>query len=295
MTTIKEESTFPLSLFNEYSGEDKKAVDMRSMLEKAHFNNTTEFLLGESIDKDVIISDFEAIHNILVGGTTGFGKTNTVHQILLSMMYHATPNDVKLGIIDLKQVDYKYYNDLPYMIENPIGDVAQSKRFLEKVYEEMERRYRIFSDFNVGRIKAFNQNAEKNGLKKLPYWVIAIDECMNLFKCDEEVKALAERIMQQGYNAGIFFIASSQTGRNPIMTGSMKKTMQMRIAKRMENKRESYYILDSPQAVKLEDKNSMWINDTGQYKCVKSTYISDEEIERICRYLKNEYKELGLN
>ena len=264
-------------------------IDVKTMIEKVKFSEPTDMIFGITPDSKIIHFPLAKQPHLLLAGATGSGKSVNVQQMLMTAMYHATPYVLKIGIIDPKEVDFQYYEDLPYMIANPITDMSKAKTFMEYAVIEMGKRQKMLKHARVRNIKDYNKWAEKNGKEILPYWVIVIDELADLIMQFKDVEEPIKRIAQKARATGIHMIIATQTPRANILTGQIKANIDTRVAMRVSGVVESGIILDDTGAERLKKYGDMLVRRGGEVERAQGAFISDEEIESIFNHLKEKY------
>ncbi|HAR5547583.1 TPA: DNA translocase FtsK [Staphylococcus aureus] len=264
-------------------------IDVKTMIEKVDFSNPTDMILGITPESKIISLPLAKAPHLLLAGETGSGKSVNIQQMLITMMVHHTPDYLRIGIIDPKEVDFQFYEDLPYMIANPIQDMAKARVFMEYATLEMSKRQKILKGAKVRNIKDYNKWAEKNGKEIIPYWVIVIDEYADLVQMFKDVEEPVKRITQKARAVGIHMIIGTQTPRANILTGQIKANVPMRVSMRVSGSIESGIILDQTGAERLRPQGDMLVKRADKLDRAQGAYISDEEITDIFNYLKDKF------
>lgn len=264
-------------------------IDVKSMIEKVKFSNPTDMILGITPESRIISLPLAKAPHLLLAGETGSGKSVNIQQMLITMMVHHTPKYLRIGIIDPKEVDFQFYEDLPYMIANPIQDMAKAKVFMEYTTLEMDKRQKMLKGAKVRNIKDYNDWAEKNNKEVIPYWVIVIDEYADLVQMFKEVEEPVKRITQKARAVGIHMVIGTQTPRANILTGQIKANVPMRVSMRVSGSIESGIILDQTGAERLRPKGDMLVKRADKLDRAQGAYISDKEITDIFNYLKDKF------
>lgn len=264
-------------------------IDVKTMIEQVNFSEPTDMIFGITPENKIIHFPLAKQPHLLLAGATGSGKSVNIQQMLMTAMYHATPDELRIGIIDPKEVDFQYYEELPYMIANPIVDMSKAKTFMEYAVIEMGKRQKMLKQARVRNIKDYNKWAENNGKETLPYWIIVIDELADLIMQYKEVEEPIKRITQKARATGIHMIIATQTPRANILTGQIKANVDTRVAMRVSGVTESGIILDDTGAERLKKYGDMLVRRGGEVERAQGSMIDDDEIERIFNYLKDKY------
>ncbi|ULG71345.1 DNA translocase FtsK [Macrococcus brunensis] len=245
--------------------------------------------LGAKINNEPMLMDIAKMPHALIAGATGSGKSVSINAILLSLLYRNNPNELKLLLIDPKMVELAPYNDLPHLIAPVITDVKAATESLKWVVEEMERRYKVFSDVHVRNITAFNQKSPYD--KRMPKIVIVIDELADLMMmAPQDVEHSIARIAQKARAAGIHMILATQRPSVNVITGLIKANVPTRIAFMVSSSIDSRTILDNGGAEKLLGNGDMLYQGNGMNKPIRiqGCYVSDEEIDAVVDYIKEQ-------
>ncbi|RFU69773.1 DNA translocase FtsK [Bacillus sp. V59.32b] len=273
-----------------------KPVFLREVLESEAFRKNTSPLavaLGLDISGQPIVTDLNKMPHGLIAGATGSGKSVCINTMLVSLLYKATPQELKLLLIDPKVVELAPYNNIPHLVSPVITDVKAATAALKWAVEEMERRYELFAHTGVRDISRFNEMAEKSGqyADKLPYIVVIIDELADLMMMSPaDVEEAISRIAQKARACGIHLIVATQRPSVDVITGLIKANIPTRIAFSVSSQVDSRTIIDSGGAEKLLGKGDMLFAENGSSKSVRlqGTYVSDGEIDQVVRHVKNE-------
>lgn len=251
--------------------------------------------LGLDISGKPIITDLRKMPHGLIAGATGSGKSVCINSILVSLLYKATPNELKLLLIDPKMVELAPYNHIPHLVSPVITDVKAATAALKWAVEEMERRYELFAHTGVRDIQRFNEIAEKNRQfnDKLPYIVIIIDELADLMMMSPaDVEEAICRIAQKARACGIHLIIATQRPSVDVITGLIKANVPTRIAFSVSSQVDSRTIIDISGAEKLLGRGDMLFLENGSSKPVRlqGTFVTDEEIDRVVHHVRQEEK-----
>lgn len=273
-----------------------KPVFLREVLESETFQTHSSPLavaLGLDISGQPIVTDLRKMPHGLIAGQTGSGKSVCINTMLVSLLYKATPQEVKLMLIDPKMVELAPYNRIPHLVSPVITDVKAATAALKWAVEEMERRYALFVHASVRDITKFNEQAEAAGqyINKLPYLLIIIDELADLMMMSPaDVEEAICRIAQKARACGIHLIVATQRPSVDVITGLIKANIPTRIAFSVSSQVDSRTIIDSGGAEKLLGRGDMLFAENGSSKTVRlqGTFVSDDEIDQVVQHVKNE-------
>ena len=229
----------------------------------------------------------------LIAGATGSGKSVCINTILVSLLYKARPEELKLLLIDPKMVELAPYNRIPHLVSPVITDVKAATAALKWAVEEMDRRYELFAHTGVREIGRFNELAEKHKryADKLPYIVIVIDELADLMMMSPaDVEEAICRIAQKARACGIHLIIATQRPSVDVITGLIKANIPTRIAFSVSSQVDSRTIIDMSGAEKLLGRGDMLFLENGSSKPVRlqGTFVSDEEIDEVVAHVRNQ-------
>ncbi len=266
------------------------SVCLREVVDCASVRNTDSKLcigLGKDISGKIITCDLAKMPHILVAGSTGSGKSVCINTIIAGILYKASPEEVKLILVDPKVVELTNYNGIPHLLTPVVTEPKKAASALHWAVQEMERRYQVFADSHVREIKSYNRQAEQ----PLPYIVIIIDELSDLMmvaKADVEDAIL--RLAQKARAAGIHLVIATQRPSVDVITGIVKANIPSRIAFAVSSQTDSRTILDLGGAEKLLGKGDMLYYPIGQNKPVRvqGAFVSDEELNRIVDFIVNQ-------
>ena len=271
----------------------KSPVGMRGVLESQAYQNNKSALpltLGKDIAGAVQVADLCKMPHLLIAGSTGSGKSVCVNSIIMGFLYNASPDDVKLILIDPKVVELAEYNGIPHLLMPVVTEPRKAAGALGSAVAEMERRYHLFAENNVRDIKSFNRMAEGDEtLEKLPYIAIIIDELADLMMvAGKEVEDYICRIAQKARAAGMHLIVATQRPSVDVITGLIKANIPSRIAFAVSSQVDSRTILDSGGAEKLLGMGDMLFLPVGAAKPVRiqGTFVKDEEISAVLDFIK---------
>lgn len=247
--------------------------------------------LGKNIDGEVIMRDISEMPHCLVAGATKSGKSVCMNTMLTSLLIKNKPDDLKLILIDPKKVEMSFYEELPHLVTPVINDPQMASLGLKWAVDEMERRYDLLSKARVRNLEDYNRKAHNKdlGLQKLPYIVIIIDELADLMMtCSSDVEDSIKRITQKARAAGIHLIVATQRPSVQVVSGNIKANIPTRIAFRVSSFTDSNTILDEAGAETLLGRGDMLIKDGDVPERVQGAYISDDEINAVCDYIREQ-------
>ncbi|MBR4077157.1 MAG: DNA translocase FtsK, partial [Oscillospiraceae bacterium] len=248
------------------------------------------FAIGEDIGGNSIVSNIAKLPHLLIAGTTGSGKSVCINCLLLSLLYKASPDEVKLIMIDPKMVELGVYNGIPHLYVPVVTDPKKAAGALQWSVVEMMKRYRLFSEAGVRDLAGYNNLCTRNGEKTMPQVVIVIDELADLMMvASKEVEESICRVAQMGRAAGMHLVIATQRPSADVITGLMKANIPSRIAFAVSSALESRIILDQQGAEKLIGMGDMLYAPIGVGKPVRiqGAFVSDEEREDVINFVKN--------
>ncbi|MDR7077757.1 S-DNA-T family DNA segregation ATPase FtsK/SpoIIIE [Neobacillus niacini] len=250
-------------------------------------------ILGLDISGKPIVTDLNKMPHGLIAGATGSGKSVCINTILVSLLFKASPDDLKLLLIDPKMVELAPYNRIPHLVSPVITDVKAATAALKWAVDEMERRYELFAHTGVRDIKKFNELAMKHKQysDKLPFIVIIIDELADLMMMSPaDVEEAISRIAQKARACGIHLIVATQRPSVDVITGLIKANIPTRIAFSVSSQVDSRTIIDISGAEKLLGRGDMLFLENGSSKPVRlqGTYVSDEEIDLVVGHVREQ-------
>lgn len=280
----------------EVPNDSSRPVFISEILTSSAFSTSSSPLtavLGLDIAGRPIVTDLRKMPHGLIAGATGSGKSVCINSILVSLLYKANPNDVKLLLIDPKMVELAPYNGIPHLVSPVITDVKAATAALKWAVDEMERRYELFAHGGVRDITRFNEVAEqeKNYSAKLPYIVIVIDELADLMMMSPaDVEEAICRIAQKARACGIHLIIATQRPSVDVITGLIKANVPTRIAFSVSSQIDSRTIIDISGAERLLGRGDMLFLENGSSKPVRlqGTFVTDGEIDAIVQHVQRE-------
>ncbi len=275
----------------------KDTVSLREMLESNEFKRSKSklsFAVGRNIAGEAVIGDIAKMPHVIIAGATGSGKSVCTNSIIMSILYKATPEEVRLLLIDPKIVEFKIYDGIPHLLVPVVTDPKKAAGALNWAVQEMLRRYQLFADNNVRDITGYNEFAEEcDYLEKLPQIVIAIDELADLMMASKDaVEDAICRLAQMARAAGMHLIIATQRPTVDIITGLIKANIPSRIALSVMSQTDSRTILDTGGADKLLGKGDMLYFPSGIPKPIRvqGCFCSTKEIESVVDFINNQHK-----
>ena len=271
-------------------------VSLREVIDSDAFGSAkskSSVALGKSIDGACVVGNIAKMPHLLIAGTTGSGKSVCMNSIIISLLYKAGPEDIKLIMVDPKMVELGIYNGIPQLLIPVVTDPKKAAGSLQWAVTEMLRRYKAMSDLGVRDLESYNSivTAEEGG-QKLPTIVVIIDELADLMMvAAKEVEDSICRIAQMGRAAGMHLIIATQRPSANVITGLMKANIPSRIAFSVASAMESRIILDTMGAEKLVGKGDMLYAPIGSGKPlrVQGCFVTDGEVEAVAEYVKEHY------
>ncbi len=270
-------------------------VYLRDLIDSSEFKNASSkltFAIGKNIGGEAVVGNIAKLPHLLVAGTTGSGKSVCLNSLILSILYKATPDEVKFIMIDPKMVEFKVYMGIPHLLVPVVTEAKKAAGALQWAVSEMMKRYAMFADAGAREIQVYNKLAAAAlDMQTLPQIVIVIDELADLMLvAAKEVEESICRIAQMGRAAGIHLVIATQSPRADIITGLMKANIPSRIAFKVSSALESRIILDAGgNADKLMGNGDMLYAPIGSSKPqrIQGTWVSDEERENIVDFIKS--------
>ncbi|WP_061575936.1 DNA translocase FtsK [Heyndrickxia coagulans] len=271
-----------------------RPVRLREIIGDPVFQNSKSPLtvaMGLDISGKPVVTDLQKMPHGLIAGATGSGKSVCINSVLVSLLYKAAPQDLKLLLIDPKMVELAPYNQIPHLVSPVITDVKMATAALKWAVEEMERRYELFAHESVRDIHRYNEMAARTRRfsEKLPYIVIVIDELADLMMTSPgDVEDAICRIAQKARACGIHLILATQRPSVDVITGLIKANIPTRIAFSVSSQVDSRTIIDMSGAEKLLGKGDMLFLENGTSKPVRlqGTFVSDREIDGVVSYVR---------
>ena len=289
----------------------RQTIRLREVFDSPAFANSSSKLtlaLGEDITGEPVVTDLAKAPHLLVAGTTGSGKSVGVNSMILSMLYKATPEDVRLIMIDPKMLELSVYQDIPHLLAPVVTDMKHAANALNWCVNEMEKRYRLMSHVGVRNLAGYNEKIaeaaargekianpfsftpnDPEPLEKLPSIVVIVDEFADLMMvAGKQIEQLIARLAQKARAAGIHLILATQRPSVDVITGLIKANIPTRIAFQVSSKIDSRTVLDQMGAENLLGQGDMLFlpPGTGYPQRVHGAFVADEEVHRVVDYLK---------
>lgn len=277
-------------------------VGVREIIESSEFISSKSPLtvsLGKDISGKCVVTDLGKMPHLLIAGSTGSGKSVCVNSFIISILYKASPDDVKLLMIDPKVVELGVYNGIPHLLVPVVTDPRKSAGALNWAVNEMLGRYKIFAEIGVRDISSYNSFVQKNEdavdkngdpRNKMAHIVIIIDELSDLMMAaPNEIEDYVCRLTQMARAAGMHLVIATQRPSVDVITGVIKANVPSRIALAVSSQIDSRTILDMGGAEKLLGRGDMLFSPLGSIKPVRvqGCYVTEEEIEKVVNYVKN--------
>lgn len=279
----------------EVPNQTRASVTLREIIASSEFQSSRSKLnvaLGKDITGHVNCTDLAKMPHLLIAGTTGSGKSVCLNCMVCSILYNASPDDVKLLMIDPKQVEFSVYNGIPHLLVPVISDVRKAAGSLAWAVGEMENRYKLFSQCGVRDIKGFNKYIiGRQEYEHMPQIVIFIDELNDLMMISpKEVEDSICRLAQKARAAGMHLVVATQRPSVDVITGIIKANIPSRLSLSVSSQVDSRTILDAVGAEKLLGNGDMLFSPIGNSKPVRiqGAYVSEEEIENIVDFIKEQ-------
>ena len=270
-------------------------VSLREVIDSNEFNASkglSTFAVGKDIGGTCIIGNIAKMPHMLIAGTTGSGKSVCMNSIIISLLYKASPEDVKLIMVDPKMVELANYNGIPHLMIPVVTDPKKAAGALQWAVTEMMRRYRTMSDAGVRDLESYNSIVTAEGGTKVPQLIVIIDELADLMMvAAKEVEDSICRIAQMGRASGVHLVIATQRPSADVITGLMKANIPSRIAFSVASAMESRIILDTQGAEKLVGKGDMLFAPIGNGKPlrVQGCFVTDAEVLAVTSYVKEHF------
>lgn len=276
----------------EVPNKSRQSVTLREVIDQPPYKNAKSKLnvaLGKDITGDFVYCDLVKMPHLLVAGTTGSGKSVCLNSMIVSILYNATPDEVKLLMIDPKAVEFTMYNGIPHLLVPVVSDPRKASGALAWAVTEMLQRYKMFSESGVRDISGYNSICESEGKKKLPQIVIFIDELSDLMMAaPNEVEDSICRLAQMARAAGMHLVIATQRPSVDVITGLIKANIPSRISLYVSSQVDSRTIIDSVGAEKLLGHGDMLYYPVGIPKPVRvqGCYLDESEVHKVVNFLK---------
>ena len=278
----------------ELANKVRETVCIRELIDSDEFRQAGGklcFPVGKDIEGKIVIGDISKMPHVLIAGTTGSGKSVFTNSVIMSILYNASSDEVRLILIDPKQVEFPVYNGIPHLLIPVVTEAKKAAGALGWAVTEMLKRYKLFADNGVRDLKDYNKLAKSEDLKCLPQIVIVVDELADLMMAArKEVEDSICRLAQLARAAGMHLIVATQSPRVDIVTGLIKANIPSRVALKVSNQMDSRVILDEGGAEKLLGNGDLLYMPVGLGKPVRvqGSYVATDEIKRVVDYLKTQ-------
>lgn len=282
----------------EVPNKENTAVMLRDLLESEEFKTSKSniaFAAGRDIAGKVVVADIKKMPHVLIAGATGSGKSVCINTLIMSILYKASPEDVKLIMIDPKVVELSVYNGIPHLLIPVVTDPKKAAGALNWAVAEMTKRYKLFAEYNVRDLNGYNEKIktiedieEEGKPEKMPQIVIIVDELADLMMvAPGEVEEAICRLAQLARAAGIHLVLATQRPSVNVITGLIKANMPSRIAFSVSSGVDSRTIIDMNGAEKLLGKGDMLFYPSGYQKPVRvqGSFVADKEVQNVVEYL----------
>lgn len=282
----------------EVPNKNKTSVYLRSLIESKEYKavaSNIPFALGKDIAGKNIIASIDKMPHLLIAGATGSGKSVCINSLIMSILFKAKPDEVKLILVDPKVVELSVYNGLPHLLIPVVTDPRKAANALNWAVSEMTNRYKVFAANSVRDIHTYNEKMLRENGEKMPQIVIVIDELADLMMvASTEVEEYITRIAQLARACGIHLVIATQRPSVDVITGVIKANIPSRIAFAVSSHIDSRTILDTGGAEKLLGKGDMLYHPMGLPKPVRiqGTFISDDEIKRVVDSIREQQIEI---
>lgn len=245
-----------------------------------------KFVLGLNLNGEMIYGDIDKMPHGLVAGSTGSGKSVCLNTMLISLLYHNSPDELRFIMIDPKMVEFSFYENIPHLAMPVITEAKKAVTAFKWACEEMDRRYEVFRLNHVRDLKGFNFAQEQNGGRIMPQIVIVVDELADLMAvAGSEIEDYVLRLGAKARAAGIHVILATQRPSVDVVKGTMKNNIPTRIAFRVQSPQDSITILNHAGAETLLGNGDMLYSDDLGEQRIQGPYLSDQEISSVCNYL----------
>jgi S-DNA-T family DNA segregation ATPase FtsK/SpoIIIE len=299
----------------ELPNERRETVYLKELIAHDRFRSSKSLLtlsLGKDAEGDVQVRDLKKMPHLLVAGTTGSGKSVSINTMILSILYKATPDQVKFIMVDPKMLELSLYNDIPHLLLPVVTDAKKASMALQWTVDEMERRYQLLSDMKVRDIDGFNRKldrlrdqrdagsgelhdpfGEDELPESMPYLVVLIDEFADLMcVAPRDVEASVQRLAQKARAAGIHVLLATQRPSTDVITGVIKNNFPSRISFQVASRHDSATVLNTPGAENLLGMgDSLFVGVSSRLpERIHGGFVSEAEVERVVEFWKSQAK-----
>lgn len=282
----------------EVPNESSTLVTLREVIESSKFSDSDSkltFVLGKDISGQPIVDDLGKMPHMLIAGATGSGKSVCVNSLITSILYKASPEEVKFLLIDPKVVELSCYNGIPHLLLPVVTDPKKAATALNWVVQEMTNRYKLFAQNSVRDLDGYNEKFSDSDDEKLPKLVVIIDELADLMMvAPGQVEDAICRLAQMARAAGIHLIVATQRPSVDVITGVIKANIPSRIAFSVSSGADSRTILDMGGAEKLLGKGDMMFYPVGASKPrrMQGAFVSDSEVNKVVEFIKDQVEDI---
>lgn len=272
----------------------RQTVYLREIIESEVFSDSHSYLtltLGKTISGEPFVAELAKMPHLLVAGSTGSGKSVSLNSMICSLLFKATPINVRFLMIDLKMLELSFYEGIPHLLLPVVTNPKNAKTALRWLIDEMERRYLMMAEKGVRSIEKYNQKMAKQEMETIPYIVVVIDELADLMMVStREVEEYIARLAQMARASGIHLILATQRPSVDVLTGIIKANFPARISCQVSSKVDSRTILDANGAESLLGYGDMLFLSpgVGRLQRLHGPYVSEGEIKRIVEFLKQQ-------
>jgi len=282
----------------EVPNKTSSTVHLRTLLENSNFSESKSNIcaaLGEDVAGEAIFLDIAKMPHLLIAGATGMGKSVCINSLIVSLLYKASPTDVKLILIDPKKVELSIYNGLPHLLVPVVSDPKKAAGSLSWAVSEMERRFNLIEEVGVRDLKHYNDAVKGDPEREiLPQIVIIIDELADLMMtAPDDVESSICRLAQKARAAGMHLIIGTQRPSVDVITGLLKSNIPSRIAFTVASQVDSRTIIDRAGAERLIGRGDMLYNPVGAAKPIRvqGAFVSESEVEAVVGFIKAQIKD----
>jgi len=269
----------------------RETVSLKEIVASDNFQKSPSLLtlaLGKDIFGNPVVTDLARMPHLLVAGATGSGKSVSINSMIISLLYKATPDEVKMLMIDPKLLELSAYSNIPHLISPVITSPKEASEALKKMVYEMERRYRLIAEKGARNIETYNRQVAQS--ERLPYVVVFIDELADLmFTAPSDVENAIARLAQMARASGIHLILATQRPSVDVITGLIKANFPARISFQVTSRIDSRTILDSQGAEKLLGMGDMLFMVPGvKIIRIHGAYVSETEVKTVTDFIKSQ-------
>ena len=278
----------------EVPNEKRMTVGFRELLDPLRQSGfRVPMILGRNILGQPMMLDVSKTPHLLIAGTTGSGKSVCINGLIVSILYTKSPKEVRLIMVDPKVVELQVYNRIPHLLTPVITEPKRVLKMLAWLVEEMERRYRVFSQIGTRNIEGFNANVHTLGYatEKMPYIVLIMDEFADLMTViGKDIEGYVSRLMAKARAAGIHVVMATQRPSSEVITGTIKNNIPSRISFAVSSAMNSRIILDESGAENLLGRGDMLYlaNGSNSLSRIQGAFLSDEEVDKVVQFVKSQ-------